>query len=304
MPELDDSFAFGPGGTGGSGPRAEVPAPAMGRPRTALMLIVALVLALLGFVAWWVLGRPGSVPGGTDVATGLSGSDVVTAPAVGETVATFLRDGHPVFVVDHEDGSLSVVDAFSTDAPFGIGYMVGWCESSRTFDDLHGGAKFDETGRYVLGPAPTGLATYAASLLVGEPIRVRVGAIQPPAPRTDGGGPLEGSLCTSGADTVLHRFPRSSFTASPQYAVTAPAGRWMAVVGSLLVTSDQTPRLCASVDASAGPSCSRGAPVAGVDGPGLLGANSTYVSDPSVWLVRTDGTRLTDLTLAPGGPAG
>jgi hypothetical protein len=75
------------------------------------------------------------------------------------------------------------------------------------------------------------------------------------------------------------------------------------VSGVLLVTSDQLVRLCSSVDVAAGPSCALGAMVSGIDGPGLLGGESTYMSDPSTWLVRTDGAKLFELTLVTGGQA-
>lgn len=224
-------------------------------------------------------------------------------PPIGDAAAAFLADGRPVFVVHHEDGTVSVVDAVSTHTPFGVGTLVSWCDASRTFDDLRHGSTFDEQGRYILGPAPTGLVIFEATELGTTPPTVRVGARQLPEPRTDVGTPLSGPPCTSARDTLSHRISEEQITDPPSVVVGGPPARWMAVGGVLLVTSDGTARLCPARSGSAEPPCGLGAPVSGVDGAGLLGGGSPYVSDTSTWLVRTDGTTLSDLTLVIGGRA-
>jgi hypothetical protein len=65
------------------------------------VFMVATVLLVVVFAPW----RSG-VP--------ISGFDVFKVPRVGGVVAANLPDGRPVFVVHHEDGTVSVVDAFST----------------------------------------------------------------------------------------------------------------------------------------------------------------------------------------------
>jgi hypothetical protein len=190
-----------------------------------------------------------------------------------------------------------VVDAFSTHTPFGVGTLVAWCAASRTFDDLRHGSTFDEQGRYILGPAPTGLVTFEATELGTTPATVRVGARQLPRPRTDVGTPFSGPPCTSASDALSRRIGQEQVTDSPSVALDGPPARWIAVAGVLLVTSEGTARLCPASGGSAEAPCGLGAPVSGVDGAGLLGGGSPYVSDTSTWLVRTDGTTLSDLTL-------
>jgi hypothetical protein len=112
------------------------------------VFLMAIVLLVVVFAPW----RSGVQP--------ISGSDVLQVPSVGGVVAANLPDGRPVFVVHHEDGPVSVVDAFSTHVTYGIGKLAGWCSSSRTFEDPFHGSKWDEFGDYALGPAPTGLVTY------------------------------------------------------------------------------------------------------------------------------------------------
>ena len=306
MPKLDDSFSLGPTGGRGSGRdplRPVRPAAILSglRERPAFLALAVLAVVLLGVVVVKALG--GSDQGSSGSVAPIAGSQELRVPALGDAAAAFLADGRPVFVVHHEDGTVSVVDAFSTHTPFGVGKLVGWCDASRTLDDLQHGSKFDEQGRYILGPASSGLVTFEATDLGTTPAKVQVGARQLPAPRTELGTPFSGQFCTSTVDTLLHRIGQGQLTDSPPDAVGGTPGRWIAVAGELLVTPDDGARLCSSVDIAAGSSCDLGAPVSGIDGPGLLGGESTYTSDPSTWLVRTDGTKLFELTLVTGGQA-
>ena len=306
MPRLDDAFSFGSSGSPGSGhdPSREVrPAASRSalRERPALIALIALGVVVLAVVAVTELGGPGE--GSIGDAAPIAGSQQVRVPALGDAAAVFLADGRPVFIVHHEDGTVSVVDAFSTHTPFGVGTLVGWCAATRTFDDLQHGSTFDEHGRYILGPAPSGLVTFETTDLGTTPATEQVGARQLPAPRTELGTPFSGPPCMSPAEAIVHRIGRGQLTDSPAAAARGTLGRWMAVAGVLVVTPDDAARLCSSGDATItiGPSC---ALVSGVDGSGLLGAETTYRSDPSIWLVRTDGTELTESTLVTGGEAG
>ena len=116
-----------------------------------------------------------------------SSPDVVRVPPRGAASAIFLEDGRPAFIVHHEDGSVSVVDAFSSDRPWGILQLNGWCASSREFVDLAHGARFDEYGAYELGPAPSGLATFAFTPVTlddrGDPASITIGGLLAPAPK-------------------------------------------------------------------------------------------------------------------------
>jgi hypothetical protein len=303
VPKVDDSFSFGSSADLGPPPSSSSPPRRAGivaaaRERPAVLAIAALAVVLLGVVIVNALGGSG----GSSVAP-ITGSQELRVPAIGAAAAAFLADGRPVFVVHHEDGTVSVVDAFSTHTPFGVGTLVEWCAASRTFDDIRHGSTFDEQGRYILGPAPTGLVTFEATELGTTPPTVRVGARQLPEPRTDVGSPLSGSPCTSSAGTLSHRIGQEQITDPPSVALGGPPARWIAVAGVLVVTSDGGAKLCPASGGAAEPACDLGAPVAGVDGAGLLHGGSTYVSDASTWLVRTDGATLTDLTLVIGGRA-
>jgi len=87
--------------------------------------------------------------------------ETLAVPAIGDTDGDFLADGTPVFVVLSLDGSIYVVAAVSThlaDDP------MGWCEATRTIEDVAHGAKWDETGRYSAGPASSDLGTFELGL--------------------------------------------------------------------------------------------------------------------------------------------
>ena len=89
-----------------------------------------------------------------------AGSDVVTVPPRGETSAVFLADGRPVFVVHHQDGTVSVVDAFSSHRAWGVEELNVWCPSTRQFVEVAHEAHFDEYGRLVRGTGAGGLETF------------------------------------------------------------------------------------------------------------------------------------------------
>jgi hypothetical protein len=303
VPRLDDAFSFGSSGSPGSGhdPSQEVRPAAIRsalRERPTLLALIALGVVVVAVVVVTALG--GSDERSIGDAVPIAGSQQVRVPALGDAAAVFLADGRPVFIVHHEDGTVSVVDAFSTHTPFGVGTLVGWCAATRTFDDLQHGSTFDEHGRYILGPAPSGLITFGTTALGTTPATVQVGARQLPAPRTELGTPFSGPRCTSPADILVHRIGQGQLTGSPAAAARGTPGRWMAMAGVLVVSPDDAVRLCSSSDATIALSCAR---VSGVDGSGLLGAETTYRSDPSIWLVRTDGTELAEPTLVTGGQA-
>lgn len=122
-------------------------------------------------------------------------------PAVGEAVPGQLADGTPVWIVHHEDATISVLDAVSAHRPFGFGQLVGWCASSRGFEDPQHGSQFDEYGRYRAGPAPSGLSAYPTGPAVDSKVRVTGPGYPQPSARTAGGengAPAEGPGCFEG----------------------------------------------------------------------------------------------------------
>jgi hypothetical protein len=215
----------------------------------------------------------------------------------GETLPEQLPDGRPIFVARHEDGSVDVVDAFSTHAPWGIRYLVAWCPSSRTFVDPFHGSVFNEYGQYLLGPAPTGLPSYRppASSDAGH---VDMGILGSPPPRSDDVRPgLQGPQCAQGTDaTVDASGPRLVFVDlsglqlwdSPQEALASPPGAWVKVEGTVVVPGVGAARLCRSGDEE---SC---VAVPDVDHGFVHGR---WERD-GIWLARVAGTKFVDLALA------
>lgn len=258
------------------------------------VLVALLALALAATGVFLALRAFVLTPSQPAAPSGLSGSDVVDVPARGETAPAFLTDGHPVFVVHREDGTVGVIDAFSTHRPWGVEELVGWCPSSRTFDEPQHGAKFNEFGQYLDGPAAADLARYEVDRM-GD--RARVGPAVVPttrseAPRIGVQGPL---LCQEGrAPLMLHRIPRSAMFDSPAEAVQARPEGWIGIRGVLLVRAGGSALLCATLQEG---SCTSPAMVDGIDSEAwldFLGESQVTIGDQ--WIARVEGERLTSLT--------
>jgi hypothetical protein len=230
----------------------------------------------------------------------ISGSDVLEVPPVGGVVAANLPDGRPVFVVHHEDGTVSVVDAFSTHVKYGIGKLVGWCSSSRTFEDPFHGSKWDEFGDYALGPAPTGLVTYQFSVVPGDQEQVQVDGAIPSHPRGFLTEPFQPAapFCQSTSQMMLPDVLREASSSPADVVAAAPAG-WLGVRGILLATAGRPARLCAAVADAA---CADAAPVSSVDVTGLISVPrgpSTTVSIEGPWIAQVRAGVLMHLTRVP-----
>jgi hypothetical protein len=133
--------------------------------------------AVAAILVWRVFA-----PAGTHDRT-LSGADVLDVPRAGEVAPVFLADGRPVFIVHHGDGTVSVVDAFSSHVQYGLKDLVAWCPSTRHFVEVAHEARYDEFGNWhSAGPATSGLATFAFEVVErdtsGDPSSIRVGAIR------------------------------------------------------------------------------------------------------------------------------
>ena len=233
----------------------------------------------------------------------LSGSDVLELPPLGEVAAANLADGRPVFVVHHEDDTVSMVDAFSTHDTFGIGKLVGWCPSSRTFEDPFHGSKWDEFGDYALGPAPTGLVTYEISVVPGDQNQVHVDGPIPSHPRGFLTQPFQpaGPFCQSTSRMVLPDVLQDASSSPADVVAAAPPG-WVAVRGILLATAGQPARLCEAVADGA---CVDAAPVSGVDGTSLVSAlrdPSTTVTIEGPWIAQVRAGAFVHLTRVPRAP--
>jgi hypothetical protein len=272
------------------GPRME-PLPEPGRSRVAAALVATIVFALAVAFALRALGPL------RDTDRTFGGSTVQSVPPVGETAARYLPDGRPIFVVHHEDGDISVVDAFSSHRAFGFEEVVVWCPTTRHFVEWAHEAHFDEWGTWhSAGPAPSSLVTYRYGIVSrdprGAPTEISVGSPLPPdparsAPETSPGRP---PFCPPEDAVVTHTLDPEAIYDEPADAVAdAPEG-WVAVRGTLLVDdADAFAQLCAEV---ADGECVDGVPVRGLDSVRLLlevlrpHEETVAYEEPQVWLVK------------------
>ena len=166
-------------------------------------------------------------------------------PLPGEVRPDYLEDGTPVWVVGHADGSVSVLSTFDTHHPFNVGKVVWWCPTAQAFENPEHGARYDEYGLYVGGPASSGLPSYETAV---EGSRLLVGALREP-PAFDepfiGLSEFERNWCTFPEDGVIfHRFDGWKAWNSPTEAVAAAPDGWVLINGSLALLDNQVV-LCA-----------------------------------------------------------
>ena len=273
--------------------------------------VVAAVVAFALFAAAALFALRAIGPLRSPLRTLGGGSDVAAVPPVGQTAAGFLPDGRPVFVVHHEDGSLSVVDAFSSHRAWGFEEPVEWCPSTRQFVEWAHEAHFDEYGAWEsAGPAPTGLATFAYDVVgrdaSGDPAAIRVGSMRPPDPSHSPSEtkPSRPPFCPVVAgrsnEIVTHTIDWDQIWDSPADAVAAAPEGWIAVRGTLLVSHvDGFVQMCAVVLDGR---CEGRAFVRGIDGVGLMVnvlkpyPGSAY-EEPQIWLARVRDGVLDDIAI-------
>jgi hypothetical protein len=300
----------------GEGPRLEPLGPPP-RSRVAAGVVAFAVFAVAAVLVWRVFA-----PAGTGDQA-LPGADLLEVPPRGEVAPVFLADGRPVFVVHHEDGSVSVVDSFSSHVQYGLKDLVAWCPSTRHFVEVAHEARFDEFGDWhSAGAATAGLATFAFEVVDrdvnGDPASIRVGAIREPSP---GGSapsvdpstfppfcpgepdPGAGTITVQSGNTdqvgtvVAHAIDDADIWPTPAAAVSAAPDGWIAVRGRLLVSRDGFVELCAEVE---GDQCIDGATVRGVDGVRLLFnviiPNPDWFGvEPQTWIARVENGLLLDV---------
>jgi hypothetical protein len=182
---------------------------------TALFLFAVLIAA--GALALNAALRPASTV-----------SSIIAIPPAGEVSAAQLEDGHPVFVVHHADGEVSVLDAFSTHVPSGIYKMVAWCPEARIFTDLVHGARYDEWGKRTGGPALGNMneADWQPGSTGHLVVEDRFTAVSGSA-RSDDSSPDLGA-CTF----LVHTF-RDVPQYTPAAATSQADGSWVIVAGRL-----------------------------------------------------------------------
>jgi hypothetical protein len=274
----------------------------------AAVLVIALVVGLV----WSRIGPAGD-------GAPLSGPDVVDVPARGQVAPVFTLDGRPVFVVHHEDGTVGVVDGFSSHHPWGFDDLNVWCPSTRRFVEGAHLAQFDESGTWVDGgPAPFGLVTYDVEVVTrdagGNPETIKIGAANEPdaarsASETDPATypPFCPGLDEGSTQLIGHTFEDEDVFDTPADAVRAMPAGYVAARGTLMVNlpdgdptaepSEPWARLCASIENG---ECVDGAPVVNLDIIGLelnvLRPNpgSAY-EEPQIWITRVRSGVLTGL---------
>jgi len=284
------------------GPRMD-PLPEPRRSRLAAAAVAVTVFALAAMFVVRAFG-PFRDPDHT-----LAGPDVLTVPDRGETAAAFLSDGHPIFVVHHEDGTVTIVDAFSTHRAFGFEEIVVWCPTTRQLVEWAHEAHWDEYGRWhSAGPAPSGLPTFNFDVIArdpnGDPATIRIGEPQEPDPGHSAAitDPSRPPFCPPDGAYLTHTIDPSDIYASPEAAVAAAPAGWVAVRGTLHVDDrDAFTQLCAEVAAGA---CVDGVPVRGLDSVRFLleiirkYPGETGYEQPQVWLVRVRDGVIDDPAIA------
>jgi TolB protein len=199
------------------------------------------------------------------------GEPYLQAPPPGEAMAGFTQSGTPFLVVRHDDATLSAFEAVSPHLAAGdVRKLLGWCASSRTFDDPFHGARFDEFGHYVSGPSPSGLVPLSVEVSSDDPSMFRLGGRLPALPRDQTGERPAGPLCTDLEATPLLSPSIAGGDLTPEELagsepLSPPAGTRSSVEGTLVVGPDGEARLCASY---AGGDCEAGAFVTGPTSPG------------------------------------
>jgi hypothetical protein len=266
-----------------AGRRMTVPPPSR---RRATIIAVAFTVVIPVFVFAWIALRP--LHGAQ-----ISSLDVLVVPPTGQVAPANLAGGRPVFVVHHTDGTVSVVDGFSTHVVFGMAKVNAWCPASRTFFDPFHGSEWTERGFFLAGPAPTGLVTYHTTMLPDG--RVRVGPPIRPSPRGAGGSfqPV-GPFCQSLAGTVRPTLPTRVFTSPSALVDASPAG-WVAVKGVLADVGGRA-ELCSSFS-SVSAACPDSAQVDGLDVVKLFRESSA--SFPGTYIGRVESGALVELTRWP-----
>lgn len=224
----------------------------------------------------------------------------VTIPESGAS-AQQLADGTPVWVVRHDSGAVTVLDAVSTHRPFGAGTLVGWCESSRGFLDPMYGSQFDEYGRFQAGPAPRGLDSYPVvrvddntATVAGPPVEQARAAEGGPEPSEPAGphcfdqssGPVDGYLS---GPFALHQLDAET-PVSPEDAVQQPDGTLVLIDAPILIVEGSQPLVCTSEVGASPPACE------GVPAPQMfLPHDETAAVLRGRFIARPDGGTLTDI---------
>lgn len=271
--------------------------------RTRSPKVLAAAAAVLAVVALGA-GALALTGDGSDTVTvaGPGTADVegqVTVPQSGAS-AQQLADGTPVWVVRHDDGTVSVLDAVSTHTPLGAGTLVGWCESSRGFVDPMYGSGYDEHGRKQAGPAPRGLDSYPVASVDGDTATVTGPPVEQPRAAEGGPDPSEpaGPDCLDLTTGPVPGYLPGSFDLhpyetqtpmTPDDAVRQPDGTYVLVDAPVVIVKGEQPVACTSDVDGSPPACE------GVPAPELFVVNETAAVLRGTFLARPVEGMLTDI---------
>jgi hypothetical protein len=192
-------------------------------------------------------------------ATG-GGGTTLAAPHAGEVRPDYLADGTPVWVLGHDDGTISVLTGFDAHRT-SLRNLLWWCETAEMLESPSLGWMYDEHGAKMFGAAPTGLAAYDVTL-TGEEVRVG-GLNAPPGPDTPShrAMPEDSERCSGlEAPVVYHTFDGWAVWDSPSEALAAKPDDWILLEGSLVVDGGDV-YLCA-LDGCADRALAAGIPAA------------------------------------------
>ena len=156
-------------------------------------------------------------------------------PEPGETLATYLDDGRPVFLVRHQNGDISVLDATSTHVADGVRILNVWCPKSRAFQDLRSGGGWDEWGVLHRGPPPSGLGTFSWKLRLGDETHATGIDVTGFAGRVPGRAKSDGRSMFDGCDPsnwLFHTFDGMT-PLTPAAAVASSPGGWVLLRGRI-----------------------------------------------------------------------
>jgi hypothetical protein len=230
-------------------------------PRVVTVVLMALVVVVAGLVAiapWSpTLGfDPGSL-GLPDPVADADGR--LPVPEVGAVLPAYLDDLTPVFVVRPEPGTVLVLDAVDPHDPWGLDKLVTYCSPSDWFEDLYHGSRFNGSGDWMGGPAPSGLATFGheypaddGGLLVSG---MRLAGTAREAPRAPGDDQPTGPSCGDTSEIgvgaefppiLVHRPPRQVPTvdpAAPERSLHTERWTWAAMT---VVADGAALRVCAA----------------------------------------------------------
>jgi hypothetical protein len=219
-------------------------------------------------------------------------------PQPGEARADYLPDGTPVWVIGHDDATVSVISGFDTHTPLFLNKLNWWCPQADALENPAHGSHWDEYGNKLGGPAPTGLPTWEATVVGG---RVVLGELRPGAPPDApffGDAEADRDWCTPpDDDVVVHRFEDWPIWRSPTDAVASAPDGWILLEGTFTPDGGVV-RLCAVSG------CEDSVVATGLEvpTPQLMELGNPYAG--TRWLARVRDGALVDVTRLAFDPAG